>query len=49
MPETEKGKALLKWQPNDKFKDEYDRIFRKKEEPINADDSPTTQKIQSSK
>lgn len=26
---TEKGKALLKWQPNDKYRDEFDRIFKK--------------------
>jgi len=29
MPETEKRKALLKWQPSDKYRDEFDRIFKK--------------------
>lgn len=29
MSETEKGKALLKWQPSDKYRDEFDRIFKK--------------------
>lgn len=33
---TEKGKALAKWVPSNKYQDEYDRIFKKvkEEEPL---------------